>query len=35
MINVENFKDMSLVQKFNTIYAIFDDDIREFLVIDN
>mgnify|MGYP001552982661 CR=1 FL=1 len=35
MSNVENFKEMSLVQKINTIDAIIDADIREFLVRDN
>lgn len=31
----ENFIDMSLVQKINTIDAIIDQDIRDFLVRDN
>jgi len=35
MSNVENFKEMTLVQKINIIDEIIDADIRDFLVRDN
>jgi Fe-S cluster biogenesis protein NfuA len=35
MENLENFKEQTLVQKINTIDAIIDADIREFLHRDN
>lgn len=35
MENIENFKEMTLVQKINTIDAIIDENIREFLHRDN
>lgn len=35
MSNAENFKEMTLVQKINTIDEIIDQNVREFLVRDN
>lgn len=35
MSNVENFKEMTLVQKINIIDEIIDQNIREFLHRDN
>lgn len=35
MNEYENFKDMTLVQKINTIDKVIEDKIRDFLVQDN
>ena len=35
MNNIENFKEMTLVQKINAIDAIIEEDIRGFLHKDN